>query len=295
MRDVRFDNAQRGVFAAALFLASSCGGDDGTAANGAPASSAGGSENGGATSSRGGTAATAGRNQGTGGLASGTGSRPSANGGSAASGGGGISGTTNTGGTIGDASVGGASGTDGSLDASAAGGGSGAGGTTSSGGTGGDRSSGGVTSDASGNLCGTIPCASTRCAAWNCGAAVCCARQSEPVCIHGTTTCPNPDGGGDSATLQCWGGVKDAYAFSRSCTQKSDCFVAEYWAGCCNIHAVGLHTSEQSRFDSFETNCGTPTCGCCCDRVTADDGTVVASGTTIGVDCVAGLCRTTAP
>jgi hypothetical protein len=61
--------------------------------------------------------------------------------------------------------------------------------------------------------------------------------------------------------------------------------------GCCNQHAIGMNVSEQSRFGSFEATCGGhPVCGCCCDRVTTDDGNVVAAGASFAVDCVAGLC-----
>jgi len=112
------------------------------------------------------------------------------------------------------------------------------------------------------------------------------------MCVHGTTQCPTTDAGKTSAPLHCWSQFTDAYVFSKACTQKSDCFVAAHWMGCCNQHAIGMNVSELSRFGSFAATCGgPPICGCCCDRVTADDGTVVAVGASFGVDCVAGLCR----
>jgi hypothetical protein len=119
--------------------------------------------------------------------------------------------------------------------------------------------------------------------------------QSQPVCVRGTNQCPTADGG-DSTVLQCWNTAKDAYTYQKSCTQKSDCFVGEHWMGCGTISALGLNVSEQPRFASFEASCGPPPpCGCCCDHVTAEDGKVVASGTTLAVDCVAGLCKSSAP
>jgi len=274
---MRFESVGLAGILVALGLSSGCGGDS-TSLGTASASNGCGSGNGGATQTGG--AATGGRAAG--------GGAPSSNGGrSGGPGAGGSSGGTNTGGEIGDASVGAASG---------AGGGAGATGGVGGSATGGTPSSGGAPADAAANVCGSEPCSSTRCAAWNCGAAVCCTLQSRPICVHGTTSCPAADGGGDSATLACWGGAKNAYVFAKACTQKSDCFVAENWVGCCNVQAVGLRTSEKSRFDSFEASCGgAPACGCCCDRVTAEDGTVVSAGTALGVDCVAGLCKSTAP
>jgi hypothetical protein len=113
------------------------------------------------------------------------------------------------------------------------------------------------------------------------------------MCVHGTTQCPAADAGEGSTTLRCWSDFQDAYVFSRTCTQKSDCFVAAHWMGCCNQRAIGMNVSEQSRFDSFAGVCGgPPVCGCCCDRVTTDDGTTVAVGSAaFAVDCVAGICR----
>jgi hypothetical protein len=107
------------------------------------------------------------------------------------------------------------------------------------------------------------------------------------------TQCPSPSAGEATGLLQCWGNTLSAYTFDKSCTQKSDCFVADHYRGCCNIHAVGLNASETSRFASFEASCGgAPPCGCCCDHTMAEDGQMPTAGATVGVDCVAGLCKT---
>ena len=182
----------------------------------------------------------------------------------------GCSGTTNTGSTTG--SSGGASGSGGA----ATGGAGGAGGGSS-------------------NLCGGVPCLPTRCAGIGCGPAVCCPGASGPVCIHGATTCPESDAGTQRESLACWSQSGSA-DFAKGCAKAADCFVAKHYAGCCHIEAVGLNASDQAAFDAFEQTCGgAPPCGCCCDRVTTEDGTIAASGGSITLDCVAGLCATRSP
>jgi hypothetical protein len=186
--------------------------------------------------------------------------------------------------------------------------GTGAGGTTSGGTTsnGGATSSGGAAAPDSGasggssdagnpGLCGSTPCTPTRCAGVGCGPAVCCEGPNGPICIHGATECPADDGGVRTEKLQCTGGGRSA-AFARSCSRDSECFVAEHWAGCCHIDAVGLNITERTAFTSFETSCGgRPPCGCCCDRIVTESGMTVASGTAISVRCVDGTCITSSP
>jgi hypothetical protein len=182
-------------------------------------------------------------------------------------------------------------------------GGAHAGGSVSTGGTngaGGASSAGGAAGSSGldagqGNLCGSVPCFSTRCAGVGCGAALCCPSSSGPVCVHGLTQCPAADGGLLQETLECWTHTASD-KFAKTCAKPSDCVVAQHWAGCCNIRAVGLNASEQSAFTAFEASCGgAPACGCYCDRVTAEDGTTVASGGAISVDCVGGLCTAKTP
>lgn len=207
----------------------------------------------------------------------------SASAGGAGSGGKGSGGGSATGGVAGAAGKG--------SGGAASGGGSGA----SSGGASGAAGAGGGGVGGSGAKCGSEPCASTRCSAWNCGAATCCTIQNGLTCIHGATQCPANTAGEESGLLQCWGNALSAYVFDKSCSQKSDCFVAKHYRGCCNVHAIGLNVSEQSKFDSFEQSCGgAPPCGCCCDRTTAEDGQTVMSGGTASVDCVAGVCKSLA-
>jgi hypothetical protein len=82
-------------------------------------------------------------------------------------------------------------------------------------------------------------------------------------------------------------------SFNKSCTKASDCFLAEHWAGCCRLNAVGLNYIEMPRFLDFEAKCGgPPPCGCCCDRVFTEDGMMLAPTANVGVDCVAGACVT---
>jgi hypothetical protein len=114
--------------------------------------------------------------------------------------------------------------------------------------------------------------------------------------VHGVAQCPPGDAGEATGLLQCWGSSASAYVFDKSCSQKSDCFVADHYRGCCNLHAIGLNVAEQSRFDSFEMSCGgAPPCDCCCDRVTVEDGKSVDAATKPDVDCVGGVCKTLIP
>jgi hypothetical protein len=96
-------------------------------------------------------------------------------------------------------------------------------------------------------------------------------------------------------TLACFGGSSSA-DFAKSCIADRDCIVADHWAGCCHIEAIGLNASEKSAFDAFETTCGgAPPCGCCCDRTITEDGKTVAAGGTVSVACVDGMCTTKTP
>ena len=237
---------------------------------------------------------------------------PSGTGGSAHTGG-----TASTGGASSSGAVSNSGGT-GAVSAgggapSAGRGGAGAGGTTSGGATSGGATSGGTTSSSGGaaipdsgasdarsdagnpGLCGSTPCTPTRCAGVGCGPAVCCEGPNGPVCIHGATECPAADGGVRSEKLQCTGGGRSG-DFARSCSKDAECFVAEHWAGCCHIDAVGLNVTDRAAFTSFEASCGgPPPCGCCCDRIVTESGMSVASGSPISVRCVDGMCTTSSP
>ena len=275
-------------FTCALFVAVTLAGcsssteNAGTASNtggkdGGPNSTTGGSHAGGSSSPGGANTSGASASSG------GSGASASGSGGAAGSGGGG-------------ASTGGGS-------ASAGRGGTNAGGATNGGATsnGGAAAASDSGADASSpdaapsNLCGSAPCTATRCAGIGCGPAVCCGGPNGPVCIHGATECPAADGGVRTETLRCLGVARNA-DFARSCSKDSECFVAEHWAGCCHIDAVGLNVTEKTAFSSFETSCGgPPACGCCCDRVFTESGMTVASGTAVSVRCVAGMCTTSSP
>lgn len=211
-------------------------------------------------------------------------------------------GATSNGGTsqlgTGGAHAGGSSSSGGTNQAAGA---ASSGGATSAGGAGGNgpSSTGGASNGGSdagaGNRCGSDPCSATRCAGIGCGPAVCCHGPNGPVCIHGASECPAPDGGVVTETLTCWS-RSDTSAFAKSCTTERDCFVADHWAGCCHIEAVGLNVTEKDAFTAFEAACGgAPACGCCCDRTTTDDGMTVSSGATVSVACVSGVCTTKTP
>jgi hypothetical protein len=203
-------------------------------------------------------------------------------------------GTTSAGGTAeagGASSKGGMSGGGASSNGGTNAGGAATGGASN---TGGSVGTGGFDGGAE-QFCGTDPCTPTRCAGIGCGPAVCCHGPNGPVCIHGASECPAPDGGVGVETLTCWSRSASS-DFTKSCVADRDCFVAEHWAGCCRVEAVGLNTAEQGAFDAFETQCGgAPPCGCCCDVTTAEDGKTVPAGSTAIVACVAGFCTTKAP
>jgi hypothetical protein len=119
-----------------------------------------------------------------------------------------------------------------------------------------------------------------------------------PAHDAGTADAGAPDahvGTTSTVELKCFSGSQTPHTFAKSCATQADCFVAQHWEGCCNVHAIGLQASEQSSFDAFEMACGgAPPCGCCCDRVTTEDGNVNGSATTTLVDCASGLCTTSA-
>lgn len=174
------------------------------------------------------------------------------------------------------------------------------GGSVNSGGAksaGGSTHSGGASSSAGGassSFCGSDPCTPTRCAGIGCGPAVCCHGPNGPVCIHGASECPASDGGVQTESLACFGGTSTA-SFTKSCVADTDCFVAAHYEGCCNLRAIGLNAIDDATFASFEKTCGTPVCGCCCDRTTTEDGVTVAAGGTVSVACINGQCRTKTP
>src|SRR5678815_606026 len=90
--------------------------------------------------------------------------------------------------------------------ATAAGGSTPSGGASSSAGGAGNSGAGGGanTGGSSSGFCGSDPCTPTRCAGIGCGPAVCCHGPNGPVCIHGASECPAPNGGVQIETLTCW-------------------------------------------------------------------------------------------
>jgi hypothetical protein len=140
-----------------------------------------------------------------------------------------------------------------------------------------------------GFMCGSLPCLPTTCVGPGCGIGRCCQTDGGPVCVHGSTPCP---GEIPKTTLQCWSDPTLA-TFTKSCTTPADCFVARHYTGCCAVSAVGLATTEQSSFNSFEQACGgVPPCGCCCDSVSVEEGLIVPASTNVVADCWAGMCVT---
>ena len=213
-------------------------------------------------------------------------------GGAASSGGAGGSRTGGSGGAL--AGYGGAGGSAGSGAATSSGGKD-----QSTGGSGGDvadaSSSGGVSTKSDSGTdagdpskCGADYCVSTTCVGLACGYARCC-RTELPVCVHGATRCPGEPA---QATLQCRPGSPARTAtFDKSCTQDTDCIVVEHWNGCCSASDISLKASEKQSFDAFEQSCGgQPACGCCCDRVYAEDGYGVTAPATARAVCFQGAC-----
>jgi len=219
---------------------------------------------------------------GNGNVSNGGGSTGGTNSGGASSGGAATGGASTGGGSTGGASTGGTS-------AGATGGAVGVGGSAG----GNDSGTTDAATDDAG-LCGNTACSPTRCAGIDCGPAVCCQGDTGPACLHGVSQCPPSF---TRKSMQCWsGGGPGSAALLASCRTAADCFVAKHYTGCCRVQAIGLHVSEFSRFQAFETSCGgIPPCGCCCDTIFAEGGGSGSANTAIAVDCVAGACQTTLP
>ena len=216
--------------------------------------------------------------------------------------------TSNAGSSAGGVSQGGSATAKGGSGANgAAGSNEGSGGrSTGSGGSGGDlvdashhSSSGGgspaerdAAIDSSGPpTCGADLCLSTTCVGLGCGAARCCKTDNGPLCVHGATRCPGEPA---EITLQCWPGTpgKATATFDKTCTVDGDCIVVDHWNGCCSISAVGVAASQKAMVEAFEqqTCGGPPPCGCCCNRIAAEDGNPVVPPATGKAVCWNGAC-----
>jgi hypothetical protein len=114
------------------------------------------------------------------------------------------------------------------------------------------------------------------------------------------------DGGAAGAGGSMDGGAKDAADASaspcafvptidRSCTVDADCLAFTHTTSCCGSAVwVGVHASEKDRFAALEAACDRtyPACGCASGPPTTDDGSIVRFGSTAGVSCQTGTCKT---
>ena len=102
------------------------------------------------------------------------------------------------------------------------------------------------------------------------------------------------------------GGAKDAIdapvnacgflpTIDRSCTVDADCLAFTHTFNCCGSAIwVGIRASEKDRFIALETACDRtyPACGCASGPPLTDDGSIVRYGSTAGVSCQGGACKT---
>lgn len=97
----------------------------------------------------------------------------------------------------------------------------------------------------------------------------------------------------------CYGPDNIYPAFDRSCGVASDCVVAFHTADCCGtLTAMGINTSEQSRFDQIEPLCQAqlPGCGCASNTLNHDDGiSTQDKRNDLQVECRNKLCTSFIP
>ncbi len=113
------------------------------------------------------------------------------------------------------------------------------------------------------------------------GPTVTCARRADATCGWNV---------GECMATAC----EKVTSLSRACTTKADCTYGIHQINCCGSEqAMGYATSGASSFTTFEPACRNSYPGCGCAQMpTVDDSG--KTGSEFAVDCVSGVCTTTA-
>ena len=113
-----------------------------------------------------------------------------------------------------------------------------------------------------------------------------------PIVVFILAACGS-DPSGDA--VRCTGANPVFPTFDKACTVASDCFVALHTTSCCGTEvAIGVSTSDRTRFEDDEARCDAqyPGCGCAAGPTQAEDGKSAINPTTIIVRCDTGRCMT---
>jgi hypothetical protein len=95
--------------------------------------------------------------------------------------------------------------------------------------------------------------------------------------------------------VQCFASDPIFPSFDMSCQSDSDCAVGVHQVNCCGTRrALGINTSEVSRFAMDEAVCRGqyPACDCADFGIEADDGQRTYEEDNVGVACARSGCRT---
>jgi hypothetical protein len=100
---------------------------------------------------------------------------------------------------------------------------------------------------------------------------------------------------GDLA-LTCSAGESSFPVFSRSCSDVTDCAIANHQIDCCgSTIATGIAATDLNSFEASEASCAAlfPACGCASQPPILDDGSSAINFDTIDVACsLEGFCAT---
>lgn len=104
-------------------------------------------------------------------------------------------------------------------------------------------------------------------------------------------------GTGGTATVDAGGAAacQEINTLDQSCLVDSDCLAVLHTTSCCGSSVwLGINKAGAQEFSTLETACDAsyPRCGCASGVPTASDGSSIAFGTTAGVTCQGGLCKT---
>jgi len=105
----------------------------------------------------------------------------------------------------------------------------------------------------------------------------------------------NTDGGAKDAVDAAMNACALVATVDRSCTVDADCLAFTHTTNCCGSAIwMGIRASEKDRFTALESACDRtyPACGCASGPPVTDDGSIVRFGTTAGVSCQGGTCKT---